>query len=71
MIDDDTLNLSVRKFLKQFGIKAQRAIEEAIRSADADGTLDGQSSVTATVTLELAGLDAAVEVKEDIAFAGD
>ena len=39
MINDETLNLSVRKCLKQFGVEAQRTIEDAIRQADAAGQL--------------------------------
>ena len=31
MINDETLNLSARKFLKRFGVEAQRTIEDAIR----------------------------------------
>ncbi len=29
---DDATNLEIRKFLKQFGVAAQRAIEDAIRT---------------------------------------
>ena len=68
MINDETMNLSVRKFLKQFGVEAQRTIEDAIRQADAAGKLEGQTAVSASVTLDLAGLETTLELKDSIAF---
>ena len=68
MINDETLNLSVRKFLKRFGVEAQRTIEDAIRQADEAGKLEGQTAVTASVNLDLAGLNTTMEVKDDIRF---
>ncbi len=68
MINDETLNLSVRKFLKQFGVEAQRTIEDAIRRAEAAGQLEGRTSVSASVNLELAGLDTKFELKDEIGF---
>ncbi|MEE8267841.1 MAG: DUF6494 family protein [Gemmatimonadales bacterium] len=68
MINDETLNLSVRKFLKQFGVEAQRTIEDAIRQADAAGKLEGQTAVSASVNLDLAGLDTTFELKDEIGF---
>ncbi len=68
MINDETLNLSVRKFLKQFGVEAQRTIEDAIRRAEAAGQLEGRTSVSASVNLELAGLETKFELKDEIGF---
>ncbi len=68
MINDETLNLSVRKFLKRFGVEAQRTIEDAIRQADAAGQLEGQTAVSASVNLDLAGLDTTFELKDEIGF---
>ncbi len=36
---DDATNLEIRKFLKQFGVAAQRAIEDAARTAGGGKTL--------------------------------
>ncbi|MFZ5623415.1 MAG: DUF6494 family protein [Gemmatimonadota bacterium] len=55
-MNEDAFNLSVRKFLKQFGVKAQRAIEQAVRGAEEAGTLGGQQRLKARVTLELEGV---------------
>ena len=38
-MNEDVLNVSLRKFLKKVGITSQREIEQAIRMAMADGRL--------------------------------
>jgi 16S rRNA U516 pseudouridylate synthase RsuA-like enzyme len=43
-MDEDALNMSVRKFLKKVGITSQREIEKVIKQAVADGVID-QSAV--------------------------
>ncbi len=55
-MNDDVLNLSIRTLLKRFGIHAQRAIEQAVTKAIADGTVAGTESFPAKVTLEIDGL---------------
>lgn len=55
-MDDETFNLSIRKFLKMVGISSQREIERAVASAIATGGITGTESFPATVTLEVAGL---------------
>ncbi|MDT8437394.1 MAG: DUF6494 family protein [Wenzhouxiangellaceae bacterium] len=35
-MNEDKLNLSIRKFLKQVGVTSQREIENAVRDADTD-----------------------------------
>ena len=39
IMDEEALNISVRKFLKKLGVTAQREIEMAVRDADAKGLL--------------------------------
>ncbi len=55
-MDEETFNLSIRKFLKMVGISSQREIERAVASAIADGRIKGTESFPAVVTLEVAGL---------------
>ncbi len=55
-MNPDTLNMSVRKFLKTVGVQSQREIEEAIAKAIAAGTLKGNESLDAKMTLTLAGV---------------
>lgn len=68
MINDEALNLSVRKFLKQFGVEAQRTIEDAIRRADAAGLLEGQTSVSASINFEMPQIETTFELKDEIGF---
>jgi len=42
-MDEEVLNLSVRKFLKQVGVTSQREIEKAIREAVLNGNIDQNS----------------------------
>ena len=46
--------MSVRKFLKQVGITAQRKIESAVRDALAQGGLTGTETLEAKATVTLA-----------------
>ncbi len=55
-MDEETLNLSVRKFLKKVGITAQREIEAAVREGLENGTLTGDETLPAVVTLTVDGL---------------
>ncbi|MBU0723729.1 MAG: hypothetical protein KJ904_05025 [Alphaproteobacteria bacterium] len=64
-MNEDTLNMSVRKFLKKVGVTAQRDIEQAIRDADAAGTLPARP-LKATVLLTLDGVDLKVTIDGDI-----
>ena len=40
-MNDDVFNLDLRKFLKRFGVTAQREIERAVTEAVENGTLRG------------------------------
>jgi hypothetical protein len=55
-MNEETLNLSIRKFLKVVGISSQREIEKAVTKALADGTLKGNELFPASMTLEVSGL---------------
>ncbi len=53
---DDSFNMSMRKFLKTVGVTSQQQIEEAVRAAQAAGTLPA-GPIRARVVLTLDGLD--------------
>ena len=55
-MDEETLNLSIRKYLKMVGISSQREIEHAVAGAIANGSIKGTESFPAVMTLEIAGL---------------
>ena len=64
-MDDETFNLSIRKFLKMVGVSSQREIEQAVAKAIAARSISGTESFSAKVTLEVAGL------KLNVAFDGE
>lgn len=55
-MNEDTFNLSVRKFLKMVGVKSQGEIEKAVAYALAEKTIMGNETLPATMTLEVAGI---------------
>ena len=65
-MNEETFNLSMRKFLKMVGINSQREIERAVTKAVDDGLIAGTESFPATVTLEVAGLKLNVKFDGEI-----
>ena len=65
-MNDETFNLSIRKFLKMVGVNSQREIEQAAAKAIAAGTLKGNAPLPATMTLEVAGLKLNVKFDGEI-----
>jgi hypothetical protein len=61
-MNEDVLNVSLRKLLKKVGITAQREIEQALRAAVASGRLKGNEALTAKVILTVDGAGLAVEI---------
>jgi hypothetical protein len=62
-MNEEALNVSVRKFLKKVGITSQREIEQAVRSAVSSGRLKGNEALPAKVTLSVEGLGLAIEIE--------
>ncbi|WP_341326744.1 DUF6494 family protein [Methylotuvimicrobium sp. KM2] len=52
-MNEDTLNMEVRKFLKQVGVTSQRELEHAIVKAVETGELKGTETLQVKMTLEL------------------
>ena len=52
-IDEDRLNVSIRKFLKAVGITSQREIEKAVRDASGSGSLPDSGKLQARMTLTI------------------
>jgi hypothetical protein len=65
-MNEETLNLSIRKFLKVVGISSQREIERAVARALADGVISGNESLPATMTLDIGGLKLNVKFEGEI-----
>lgn len=52
-MNEDTLNMEVRTFLKKVGVTSQREIEHAILKAVEENNLQGSETLDLTMTLEL------------------
>jgi len=57
-MDDDSLDTTIRRFLKEFGVSGHQAVSEAVTAAVADGrAIEGQPvAISATLTVEAIGL---------------
>ena len=55
-MDQETFNLSIRKFLKLVGVGSQREIEQAVQNALVSQRIKGEESFAAKVTLEIPAL---------------
>jgi Family of unknown function (DUF6494) len=65
-MDQETFNLSIRKFLKMVGVNSQREIEQAVQKAMMDGKLQGNETLAAHVTLEIPKLGVKVPFNGEI-----
>lgn len=65
-MNEETFNLSIRKFLKVVGINSQREIERAVAKAIDDGLIAGTETFPATVRLEVEGLKLNVKFDGEI-----
>ena len=50
-MDEDNLNIEIRKFLKQVGISSQREIENYIRKQFVDGNIKVGDSIKVSMNL--------------------
>ena len=67
-MNEETLNLSIRKFLKMVGVNSQREIEQAVAKAIADRAISGTETFPARMTLEVAGLKLKVSFDGEISL---
>ena len=65
-MNEETLNLSIRKFLKMVGVNSQREIEQAVQKALADRAISGTGTFPAKMTLEVVGLKLKVSFDGEI-----
>ena len=58
-MNEETFNMSIRKFLKTVGVRSQSDIERAVAKAIADGKLKGNETFPARMhlTIGAVGLD--------------
>ena len=65
-MDQETLNLSIRKFLKMVGVNSQREIEQAVQKAMMAGRVQGSETLPAKMTLEIPALGVKVPFDGEI-----
>jgi hypothetical protein len=67
-MNQDTFNMSIRKFLKHVGVHSQREIEAAVERAIKSGKLKGNEKLPAKMTLTVGGVELNVAFDETIAL---
>ncbi|HEX6053250.1 MAG TPA: DUF6494 family protein [Gemmatimonadaceae bacterium] len=55
-MNEEVFNLDLRKFLKRFGVTAQREIERAVAEAQERGTIQGSETLSVRATLTIPGV---------------
>jgi hypothetical protein len=68
-MNEEELNISIRKFLKMVGVSSQREIEHAVARARQEGGIAGTETFPAKMTLEIAGLKLRVDFDGEIRLA--
>ena len=65
-MNEDSLNIQIRKFLKKTGITSQRAIEQAVRDGIRDGRIRSGDRLEATMSLSIRQLDLDVDIVDTL-----
>lgn len=68
-MNDEIFNLDLRKFLKRFGVTAQREIERAVGEAVERGTLQGTETLTVRATLTIPNVLTELRIDGEIGLA--
>ncbi len=55
-MNEDTLNMEIRKYLKNVGVTSQREIEHAVLKAVESGQLSGKETLAVTMTLAVSAI---------------
>jgi hypothetical protein len=55
-MNEETFNLSLRKFLKMVGVSSQGEIEKAVAQALSEKAINGNETLPATMTLDIPGI---------------
>ena len=65
-MNEEVVNMGIRKFLKTVGVTSQREIEKALQEAAEAGRLKGSEPVKVRMTLEINGLGLVHTVNDEI-----
>jgi hypothetical protein len=67
-VNEEAFNIEVRKFLKRFGVTAQREIEKSVADALQRGTLKGAEVLQARAKLAIPGVLPELQIDGEIAL---
>jgi hypothetical protein len=67
-MNEEAFNLEVRKFLKRFGVTAQREIEKSVAAALRRGTVQGTEVLPVHATLTIPGVLPELQIDGEIAL---
>ena len=67
-VDEEVFNLDVRKFLKRFGVTAQREIEKAVNTALQSGSLTGTEVLPVRAKLSIPGVLSELQIEGEISL---
>jgi hypothetical protein len=67
-MNEEVFNLEVRKFLKRFGVTAQREIEKSVTAALQRGTLKGTEVLQVHATLTIPAVLPELQIDGEIAL---
>ena len=65
-MNEEVLNMQIRKFLKKVGIQSQREIEQAVRRSIENNSLAGKDKLVASVLLEVPEVGIKVSIESEI-----
>ena len=68
-MDENHLNMEIRKFLKKVGVTSQREIEKAVKNALDKGQLSGGETLKAHMQLKIDEVDLDLKIEGDIGLA--
>jgi len=69
-MDQELFNLELRKFLKRFGVTAQREIEQAVAAALTSHVITGRETLPVRATLIIPGVLPKLVLDGEIALEG-
>lgn len=67
-MNEDTLNMEVRKYLKKVGITSQREIEHAVLKAIDSGVIQGTETLEVQMSLTVPALKISYQIEGQIAL---
>lgn len=67
-MNEDTLNIEIRKYLKKVGVTSQREIEHAVQKAVESGELSGGEVLLVEMTLSVPAIGLTHRIAGEIAL---